>query len=503
MNSNKDKNEAQEADGVKQNSFQARMELPKHNKLDKECKWVCPEFSPTTGIGEGDLWTLKGLTVAIGFIDDEKQQVIGSGVMVAPGLCLTATHVLEGLNNQPFLYSFATKTAMRIWIVEDFHAQEFKVELVPFQASKRKFSDVCVLSCSPFSALSDDEPFYFAPIEASIPKIGERLWTVGYREKANDGVPMIGCFTSSGLVTEIYLDGRGSFMKGPCVEVAMNVVGGMSGGPVFNSAGKIVGVISSGFDGGENTFGPSYVSLVWPALISTVHAPWPENHWPENTAGLQVDAKGGRARVLGSGRSGGGGAINIKFPEQPDESMLELLRESNFVTNSDAELADVSYEMFEQYLETEGVGHLETLRKEKLGALIEPSVPPEIGSLLECMDVDCFEGMEDLDVRSILQLEDGNLGVEATFNLRRVELSVSIQKEDDNLLRSKIEETQYFYDPQTNDDEVIYRTCIRPYFRVTFTLNTKQQCCENIRVLALSLPEERRRKINRNVQRTK
>ena len=91
-----------------------------------------------------------------------------------------------------------------------------------------------------------------------MPKIGERLWTVGYREKSNDGVPMIGCFTSSGLVTELYLDGRGSHMKGPCVEVAMNVVGGMSGGPVFNSAGKIVGVISSGFDGGENTFGPSY-----------------------------------------------------------------------------------------------------------------------------------------------------------------------------------------------------------------------------------------------------
>jgi hypothetical protein len=97
MHSNKDKSDAHEADGVKENSFQARMELPKHNSLDKKCKWVCPEFSPITGIGEGDLWTLKGLIVAIGFIDDQKQQVIGSGAMVAPGLCLTATHVLEGL----------------------------------------------------------------------------------------------------------------------------------------------------------------------------------------------------------------------------------------------------------------------------------------------------------------------------------------------------------------------------------------------------------------------
>ena len=146
------------------------------------------------------------------------------------------------------------------------------------------------------------------------------------------------------------------------------------------------------------------------------------------------------------------------------------------------------------------LSEVETLQKGKLGEVIEAIVPVEIGSVLECKEADCFEGMEDLDVRSITQLEDGNLGVEATFNLRRVALSVSILKENDEWLRTRIEETQYFYDRKVDADEVIYRTCIRPYFRVTFTLNTKQQCCDNLHVLAASLPEERRRKMSRNVQ---
>lgn len=497
MHSDKTQKAPHGTDKAIKNSVQARMELPKHNTLDKECRWVCPEFQPISGIGEQDLWALNGLIVAIGFIDDQKQQVIGSGVMVAPGLCLTATHVLEGMTNQPFLYSFVNKSALRIWIVEDFHTQEFKVELVPFQALKSRFSDVCIISCSPFSSFADSQPIFFGQIQANIPKIGERLWTVGYREKSNDGVPTIGSFDSSGLVTELYYDGRGSHIKGPCVEVGMSVLGGMSGGAVFNSEGKIVGVITSGLDEGDNASGLTYVSLVWPALLSTVHAPWPENHWPNEAAGLQVVANNGSARVFGSGRWGDDGAIHIKFPEQSDESMISLLRKSNIITDSDADLSEISYKMFEEYLENEGVNHMKTLRKERLGTLIENSVPSEIGSLFKFVDVDCFEGMEDLDVRSMLKLEDGNLGVEATFNLRRVEISVSIQKADDDELRSKIEETKYFYDPETNNNEVIYRSCIRPYFRVTFTLNTTQQCCENIRILALSLPEERRHKTSR------
>ena len=106
-----------------------------------------------------------------------------------------------------------------------------------------------------------------------MPKIGERLWAVGYREVVNDGTPQIGAFVTSGLVTEQFSSGRGSYINGACVEVAMKSLGGMSGGPVFNEEGRVVGVISTCLEGQEDNLGPTYVTLIWPSLISEIYCP--------------------------------------------------------------------------------------------------------------------------------------------------------------------------------------------------------------------------------------
>ena len=47
------------------------------------------------GFGEESLWTFEGLAVAIGVIDDNGNHVLGSGIMVASVLLLTATHVID------------------------------------------------------------------------------------------------------------------------------------------------------------------------------------------------------------------------------------------------------------------------------------------------------------------------------------------------------------------------------------------------------------------------
>lgn len=60
---------------------------------------------------------------------------------------------------------------------------------------------------------------------------------------------------ASGLITEIYPDGRDKYiLPGPCYQTTMEILGGASGGPVFNSAGKVIGVNSTGFDGEPLSF---------------------------------------------------------------------------------------------------------------------------------------------------------------------------------------------------------------------------------------------------------
>jgi hypothetical protein len=473
-----------------ENSFNARLEPPKSTTLDRDCTWITPVFTPCDAIVEHNLWALSGLIVAIGAINDNGQQIIGSGVMMAPGLCLTATHVLEGLDGLPLLSAFVDEKNMRIWIAGDHHAAQFRAEFVPFQIPQNTSSDVSLISCSPFSDFTDSEPFLFAPIELIVPKIGERLWAMGFREKSNDGHPMIGCFLSSGVVSELYLEGRGSHLKGPCVEVKMSVLGGMSGGPVFNAQGRIVGIISSGLDGQDNTGGPTYVSLVWPALLSKVHAPWPEKYWPDATANLQTNPIKGEAHVLGSARRAEDGAIRITFSEQSKKASLKSLMKAAVCEEED-DLSDVAYDLFGEGLEDEGVTHLKSLRGKSFAALVSDKLREEVGSLFECVGVNCYEGMEDLDVKSITDLEGGNLGVEATFNLRRVEMSVSSRLEGHEWWKDEIVAADFFYHEETSNDCVIYKIYIRPYFRIIFGMNAKSRSLEKARIIALSIPESR------------
>lgn len=49
---------------------------------------------------------------------------------------------------------------------------------------------------------------------------------------------------TSGLVTDCFPQGRGERMPASCIEVAMDSIGGMSGGPVVNDEGWLVGICS-------------------------------------------------------------------------------------------------------------------------------------------------------------------------------------------------------------------------------------------------------------------
>ena len=87
-----------ESDETNPTRFEARIGLSDTGSLQMPLKWAQPVFTAFDGIGEmADLATAGGQILALGYLATEGLRCVGSGIMVGPGLLLTATHVLDEL----------------------------------------------------------------------------------------------------------------------------------------------------------------------------------------------------------------------------------------------------------------------------------------------------------------------------------------------------------------------------------------------------------------------
>ncbi|WP_071592973.1 serine protease [Serratia sp. S4] len=464
-------------------TFQTKIEYPDTNDLDKDCQWLLPEFLPYDGIVEGEIWALNGLIVAIGIINSEEQKILGSGVMIAPGICLTATHVVEEtFSNQAIIYTFPCESSMRMWCPQEFDALKTEKVEILFQQPQEKFSDVSIMSCSPLSKFNDNEPYVYVPIEVALPKIGERLWAAGYREVNNDGTPTISFYSTSGLVTEQYSQGRGSYIQGACVEVAMKALGGMSGGPVFNKDGRVVGVISSCLEGHDDDKGPTYVTLIWPSLVSVVSCTWPNGMWPDNIAGLQVETKSNGARVLGGAVRGDDGSIRVKFPTASSEEIHEIFKKAGDISAiNNAELQDYIYSIFSTVLEDEGLSYLGNLSQEMLNKIDINHRFAEKVKLFESISAETFDGIEDISIYSAVLLESGSIGLDVLYDIRGAYLTLKMDKNQYLYLNKEHEFSEGFHNYMDHNEFITYQHYVRPYFRVTLTYNPKSEDFSDVR----------------------
>ena len=87
----------------------------------------------------------------------------------------------------------------------------------------------------------------------NIPRIGQDICTYAYPNNVikHGEIQEIHLYPDfyNGSIQEIHLKGRDSvILPGPCVQTSMCVHGGASGGPVFDSSGKVFGVNSTGFE---------------------------------------------------------------------------------------------------------------------------------------------------------------------------------------------------------------------------------------------------------------
>jgi hypothetical protein len=264
-----------------------------------ELNWGRPMFTSDDGLGSLDsLYQTGDAIVSIAGYFDGKIKSIGSGVLAGPGLVLTATHIFDEFprtGSGPVLLSFLPDNKARVWLPTSTVTCSGPSKSQPCSQDSKIISDLTILSCELNSEAHLDYSLSLAPMELCLPLVGSRLWAVGFRHgDFEENTEFVSPLVSSGLVTKCFPHGRGERMPSPCVEVDMEALDGMSGGPVFNADGHLVGIVSSSFDGG-----PSYVTLIWDALRVAVTG-LPSEVWKAEVSGILEGIDLGLVKVKGN-----------------------------------------------------------------------------------------------------------------------------------------------------------------------------------------------------------
>ena len=168
----------------------------------------------------------------------------GTGVAITTGRVLTNQHVV----GSPRVVDVATDLAPVIR---------------PTTIRASAGADLAVVDADPM-------PVKPLPLAPNDPEPGERVWLAGYPHDGPNG-------TSKGLVVEPakvvdYVDGRTMAQPGQVLRLDRAARVGMSGGPVLDAAGRLVGMVF----GVQTTTGNSLVlpvSLVRTAMVEPMITP--------------------------------------------------------------------------------------------------------------------------------------------------------------------------------------------------------------------------------------
>lgn len=243
----------------------------------------------TQGATTLDNWDFfEGTLLKVVFVEKKQPHVLGSGVLVAPGVVLTATHVVD-----PFLKRLADGKAAGVCfgitsqcgLIWNIH----KITSVPG-------IDITILGVVLASELPREMPIQLSAITTRSPKIGERLTICGFsatdmkQMTQREGMEVSGnTWVCLGEVTQTYPLYRDTAMlPWPCVEIAVRSHGGMSGCPVYDHNGLLIGLLSSSLEG-DDFNSVSYASLLWPALGTLFEGCWPGGFWTKAMSLIEID----------------------------------------------------------------------------------------------------------------------------------------------------------------------------------------------------------------------
>lgn len=458
--------------------------------------WASAVYSNEDGIGPmGSLHEAGDSLVAVGHLDQEGTKFIGSGVMVGPGLIVTASHVLEEFDHNgsgPIFVTFLPGSS-RAWLPTDICTA---VGPSVFDERRRRISDLTLVSCTLNSEAHIDRPLSLASIKAEVPLLGSRLWAFGYRQETfNDGIPGITPYVSSGKVTAIFAHGRGERMPASCLEVDMESFGGMSGGAVVNADGDLIGIVSSSFEGG-----PTYVTLIWEALRLTVESNFPGfagrgpiRLFDAEMVGL-VEIKGevkrrGRDVVLDMSKEESAVLVQSLTPAQLEDAKLSGAQR---IANEDEFFEEWSDEI-EEFTTRSALSYLQSLPVASVAQIIGASgIDSERLEDATEFWIEDFEGMGSREFLSAKQINEKLVEIRLDFNLSTVIWTIRIPEE------SYTREADYFEEHFINIEvsaglanlEIVQKLG----FEALVSLNIEEQEVIGCEFLGIFLRERVRRK---------
>jgi hypothetical protein len=241
---------------------------------------LCPA-RPTNGLVPFSDWeAFDGLLLMVYFGTDTYDKIEGSAVMVAPGVALSAGHVMTDW--------IAAVTQGKAGCMLTGFVKGGQVYWRAVGVRVDAATDLAIISVELAGAPEKSPPIRLAHLSTRTSAVGESLMFCGYRgaepkfEHGGKDIELTAtAYVSTGKINAIHAAGRDRVRyPWPCYEVDCVIDGGMSGGPVFDSQGFLVGVAGGGFDvfvdGKTKAVGPSYAWHAWPCLLRPFKPVWPK-----------------------------------------------------------------------------------------------------------------------------------------------------------------------------------------------------------------------------------
>lgn len=229
----------------------------------------------------------KGALLGLWSTKQDGGYVQGTAFLIAPGLALTAAHVIDEYIEQ---YGLADGGSSLMAVGTD-NGQI--VAWVVNELVKAENSDVAILSMTLYAPAAEHLLISHFQVGTRLPVAGEFVRMLGTHSPTPEGritVPderdrvgrvELATVLSSGPVLEALPHGRGVMLPNPGFVADLTVVGGMSGGPVFDQTGRVIGLLTSGQFNPDDPAGKyALVSLLWASLWADFTCSWPPKLYP-------------------------------------------------------------------------------------------------------------------------------------------------------------------------------------------------------------------------------